>query len=182
MLRAGETVVGWLRLKTISGSLVSWCMSMMCASARSSFTASSVRRRLMRVSRVARNAIPAPRKTRFARRASTPSTKLDRSQNDSVMRTFASTIATTPERPPRRRSPTRIRSGTFGLRIERHRSCDSLATARSSSATFRRPDSGKRACTRSLKLVAVWMTLSACIDRYMPGAADCNAKPMLEEP
>lgn len=79
-----------------------------------------------------------------------------------------------------------IRSGTLGLRIERHRSCDSRATARSSSATFSRPDSGNRACTRSLRLVAVWMTLSARIDRYMTGAVDSNpslapGRPNLEE-
>ena len=151
-------------------------MSMMWANARSSFTAARMRRRLMRVSREIRNAIPAPRKTRSARRASAPSTKLETSQKDSVRRTLAKTMAAMPRIPATRRMPTPTRRGTFGREIESHLCWDCRAVSRSSSATSRRPDSGKRACTRALRLDAVSMTLSARIDRYMDGAADCTAR------
>ncbi len=54
IVRAGDEAVSWPREIKRSGSFVSWCMSMMCARERSTWSASSARLRLPRTSRFQR--------------------------------------------------------------------------------------------------------------------------------
>jgi len=155
---------GWI---TRSGSLVSWCMSMMWAMARRPWSAASARRRLRRRSSESMNQTATPRKTKsFTADSTAWSTSSRLASAGRGSRVIAAPITAASSTPIR--IPIPNRSHRWGRASHRVSTAPRSATWINSTATEASPDPGNRSSIRLASRRAVPTIRSGTSRRYPP--------------
>ena len=148
-------------LSTCSGSLVSWCMSMMWAMQRSSCRAARALFRLGRDSKVTRNHTAMATNTRLLMPASSPCIRSMMPPTSSLTCTkIGATTITPTSAATAAQAP--VRKPQCGRRSDSTRDWVSCAIDSNSLDTCPRPDPGKRSQMRRSRVAAVaWINLGS---------------------